>query len=99
MKQLLQNSQDYARNPYGLLCRRLTEIMRLLSDGKDQFGEPALLGMYWPSEETAELGERSGTAPSGLLAGQDDTVIDMLTRTTNVDPSMANELLSLVSAR
>ena len=99
VKQLLQNSQDYARNPYGLLCRRLTEIMRLLSDGKDQFGEPALLGMYWPSEETAELGERSGTAPSGLLAGQDDTVIDMLTRTTNVDPSMANELLSLVSAR
>ncbi|WFD20596.1 hypothetical protein MCAP1_002843 [Malassezia caprae] len=98
VKQLLQNSQDYARNPYGLLCRRLTEIMRLLSDSKDQFGEPPLLGMYWPAEEAAERSERTGTS-SALLAGQDDAVIEMLTRTTNVDPNMANELLSLVSAR
>lgn len=99
VKQLLQNAQDYARNPYGLLCRRLTEIMRLLSDGREQFGERPLLGMYWPPEETSELSERSGTGSSALLAGQDDAVIEMLARTTNVDPNMANELLSLVSAR
>ncbi|WFD24268.1 hypothetical protein MEQU1_002965 [Malassezia equina] len=99
VKQLLQNAQDYARNPYGLLCRRLTEIMRLLSDGRGQFGEPPLLGMYWPPEETSELSERSGTGSSTLLAGQDDAVIEMLARTTNVDPNMANELLTLVSAR
>lgn len=60
-KHLLLSGKDYTQNPYNVLSRRLIETMRLLSDGKDYFGVPPLLGMNWPLEEAS-------TAPA---TGQD----------------------------
>jgi len=52
-KHLLLSGKDYTQNPYNVLSRRLIETMRLLSDGKDYFGVPPLLGMNWPLEEAS----------------------------------------------
>ena len=101
-RRLLQSAPDYARNPYGVLCRRLIETLALLSEGEDVFGSAPLQGMYWPAP-----GDRDTHAPpgdtsrrrmrSGLLVEEDDAVLDLLIRTPSVEASVADELLALVS--
>ena len=56
--------------------------------------ESPLLGMYWPP--TDEKDHTKSSEQTTILTGHDDTVIDMLIRTSNVDAGMTSELLALV---
>lgn len=93
VKQLLQSTPDYQQNPYGLLCRRLVDTLKLLGESKDLLSAPALQGMYWPPEDT--------DAPStmAILSGESDAVLELLTRTAHVDTNVATDLWSLVSSQ
>lgn len=100
-KRLLQNVRDYTHNPYGLLCRRLIETLRVLGKKDDAFGAPPLLGMYWPAVDDADTRGSAGAhaeARSDALLDEDDAVVDLLTGTANMDAGVAHELLALTSA-
>lgn len=99
-KRLLQSAPDYTRNPYGVLCRRLLDTLKLLSDGEDLFCNAPLQGMYWPAHDAQEAhaGDGQPKMRTGLLLDQDEAVLDILIRTPSVEESVADELLALVSA-
>lgn len=102
VRRLLATSRDYERNPYSLLCRRLVETLRLLSDAQDMFGDPPLLGMYWPALDEDNIDDNAsgaGAAQAGVLVGQDAVVFDTLQQTQNVEHTVADELLDLMSVR
>lgn len=94
VKHLIMSTRDYAQNPYDVLCCRLIETAHLLNDDKDALDEPPLLGMYWPPSD--EKDHTNSAKHTALLTGHDETVIDMLIRTSNVDAGMTSELLALV---
>jgi len=94
VKHLIMSTRDYAQNPYDVLCRRLIETAHLLIDDKDSLDESPLLGMYWPP--TDEKDHTKSSEQTTILTGHDETVIDMLIRTSNVDAGMTSELLALV---
>ena len=50
--------------------------------------------MYWPP--TDEKDHTKSSEQTTILTGHDETVIDMLIRTSNVDAGMTSELLALV---
>lgn len=100
-RRLLQSAPDYARNPYGVLCRRLLDTLHLLSEGEDVLSAAPLQGMYWPAlGDEARAAAPGGAHPkrrAGLLVDEDDAVLDLLIRTPSVEASVADELLALVS--
>lgn len=106
VRRLLGMASDYTRNPFSILCRRLVETLRLLSDAEDMFGEPPLLGMYWPAHDdagasmNAEQGESKSGGMSrmrtGLLVAEDSAVMEVLLSVPNVDSTVADDLQALV---
>lgn len=98
VKRLIAMSRDYERNPYMVLCRRLVETLRLLSDAQDMFGDPPLLGMNWPTRDTGNT-RSAGASCSGVLLCQDTAILDLLQQTHNVEQTVVEELLALASVR
>ena len=96
VKRLIAMSHDYERNPYMVLCRRLVETLRLLSDAQDMFGDPPLLGMNWPTRDNGNT-RSAGASCSGVLLCQDTAIIDVLQQTHNVEQTVMEELLALAS--
>jgi hypothetical protein len=93
VKKLARVTPEFSRNPFSVLCRRLVEALRLISDGQDMFGAPALLGFgLGESNAASSLGKKQ----IGLLLNDEDGVVDILA-THELDGVLAEELYALIA--
>ncbi|WFD34709.1 hypothetical protein MCUN1_001553 [Malassezia cuniculi] len=97
VRHLLATSRDYERNPYSLLCRRLVETLRLLSDAQDMFDDPPLLGMYLPAQDAVTDNRGAGAAQAGVLVCHESVIFETLQQAHNVEHLVMDELLDLAS--
>lgn len=93
VKKLARVTPEFSKNPFSVLCRRLVEALRLISDGQDMFGAPALLGFgLGESNAASSLGKKQ----IGLLLNDEDGVVNILA-THELDGVLAEELYALIA--
>ena len=98
VKRLSKAVPDFNRNPFSVLCRRLIEALRLISDSQDMFGAPPLLGLGGPSGGASE-GSSSGFGSKGqvgLLLNDEEGVVEVL-GTNELDGVIISELHALLA--
>lgn len=110
VKRLMRAVPDFNRNPFGVLCRRLIEALRLISDGADLFGAPALLGFGFDSAPAIPndpgsgggggVGIANGFAragrQAGLLLDEEQAVVEAM-GTPSLDETVVAELNALLA--
>ncbi|KAJ9479770.1 ARID domain-containing protein [Pseudozyma hubeiensis] len=96
VKKLSRATPEFSRNPFSVLCRRLVEALRLISDGNDMFGAPALLGFGF-GEGAAAAAAVGGKRQIGLLLGEEEGVVEIL-GTNELDAVLGDELFALIAS-
>lgn len=96
VKHLSKATAEFSRNPFSVLCRRLIEALRLISDGQDMFGAPALLGFGF-SDAATSAASTVGKKQIGLLLSDEESVVEVL-GTTELDGVLGDELYALIAS-
>lgn len=97
VKKLSRATPDFSRNPFSVLCRRLVEALRLISEGNDMFGAPALLGFGLSDGTGAAPASTVGKRQIGLLLNDEEGVLEIL-GTNELDGVLGDELYALIAS-
>lgn len=97
VKKLSRATHEFTNNPFSVLCRRLVEALRLISDGQDMFGAPALLGFGFADDASAAAASSVGGKQIGLLLNDEEGVVEIL-GTNELDGVLSDELYALIAS-
>lgn len=96
VKKLARATPEFSRNPFSVLCRRLVEALRLISEGQDMFGAPALLGFGF-ADASASASASMGKKQVGMLLNDEEGVVEIL-GTNELDGVLGDELYALIAS-
>ncbi len=78
VKKLARATPEFSRNPFSVLCRRLVEALRLISDGQDMFGAPRTVRVWFLGCDRVGRREwRVGKKQVGLLLSEEEGVVEI----------------------
>nr|CDI51859.1 conserved hypothetical protein [Melanopsichium pennsylvanicum 4] len=97
VKKLSKATPEFSRNPFSVLCRRLVEMLRLVSEGEDLFGAPALLGFGFGDGAVGAGIGKVVKKQVGMLLTDEEGVVEIL-GTNELDCVLSDELFALIAS-